>query len=364
MRSNLAHQIPSLIAITLCLCCGITNGNAADNPSPPATALPDWVTTLPTEEGVLFGLGQAPANLGPSAHQFARNLAFGAIASQINVSIEQESELSNASLAMVASGVDEEGNLADRDYTEQTDNFLQKMKAKTAIPFLPGALVVEQQQIGDQIYVLARMPKDNFEKAALAKVADIDRLLTEAQAATPNDQTGIRLMRRAYKASVERQSLAVLAAAMSFELPDAPTDAGEIADRSGLLIEPLSFRVSGGEKYPALAETARAAADELGLSIAEDGGPARFEFKIVSRESVREMAGWQRATVNASIRVIHVPSGQALGQIKRKEDQASTVSEEEALNRAYDRLNDPIHEAIVARLFTLLARSEVAAEAE
>ena len=59
-------------------------------------SLPDWAQNMPYEDGVLHGIGQAPLSLGAAANHYARSLAFGAIASQINVAIEQESELSTA----------------------------------------------------------------------------------------------------------------------------------------------------------------------------------------------------------------------------------------------------------------------------
>ena len=321
--------------------------------------LPEWVQNLPFEEGSLHGVGQAPTHLGPAAAHYARSLAYGAIASQINVSIDQESNISTASMTMIASGINEQGELTNDDFTKTTDDFLQKMTTKTAVPFLPGAKIVEQATVGDYVYVLVRMPKTNFEKAARAKIEQLDRLISESIDAMPADQAGIRIMRRGYQASIERQSLVLVASGFDIQLPPPPVEPETIAARSGLLIEPLSFRLNGAERFPALAEAVRDAADELGISIAEDGAPARFEFKLKGRERVREQAGWQRAAVSATIVVTHLPTRLSLGQIKHEEDQASTISREDALSRAYDRLNDPIYDEIVERLFSLIARSDV-----
>ena len=320
--------------------------------------LPKWVTTLPYEDGVLHGLGQAPLSLGPAATHYARSLAWGAIASQINVAIEQESELSTATLTMIASGIDDEGALKNNDYNLSTHEFLQKMSAKTAVPFLPGATVVKQVTMDEVVYVLVRMPKANFEQAARAKVKAIDRLLSDSTTVEPTDREGIRLMRRAYQASIERQSLVLMATAMNVTLPPPPVEGAAIAAHSGLLIEPLSFRLSGADRYPELAEVVRDAADALGITIAEKGAPARFEFKLKGREWVREQAGWQRAAVSATIVVTHLPSRLSLGHIKHQEDQASTISAKDALARAYARLKDPIYDEIVERLFKLIARSD------
>ena len=85
----------------------------------------------------------------------------------------------------------------------------------------------------------------------------------------------------------------------------------------------------------------------------------RFEFKLKGREQVREQAGWQRAAVTATITLTHLPSRLSLGHIKHDEDQASTVSKEDAVARAYSRLSDPIYDELVARVFSLIAKSDV-----
>ena len=83
---------------------------------------------------------------------------------------------------------------------------------------------MQQATVGDNLYVLVRMPKANFEEVTRAKLAKIDRLLGDALNIQPSDQTNIRLLRRAYKASVERQSLVLMAAGMAITLPPPPVE--------------------------------------------------------------------------------------------------------------------------------------------
>ncbi|TVR14940.1 MAG: hypothetical protein EA401_03590 [Planctomycetota bacterium] len=325
-----------------------------------AAALPDWVRERPVEADVLYGMGQAPVGLGAAASHFARNLAFGDIASQINVHVSQDTELMSSAHSVVESGVDEHGAEIDREFDSQEEAFLTTMRTRTVIPFLPGAEVAAQEQVEDQVYVLVRMPRERFRSATLERIAVIDRVLAQAAAADPSTLTGVRILRQGYARAIERQTLAALAPGVDLVIPEPAIDPATIIARCGLLIEPQVYRIAGAERFPQLAESVRAAADMLGITIAEGNAPARFQFTVHARERVREQGQWHRAAVTATITVTHLPSGQSLGQIRQRSDQASTQGKDESLARAYDAMDQPIIDELEQRLFALIAGADVA----
>ena len=53
--------------------------------------MPQWAVEMPFEEGVLFGIGSINAEV-ENAREFSKDIAFGAIASQLNTSLEQTRE--------------------------------------------------------------------------------------------------------------------------------------------------------------------------------------------------------------------------------------------------------------------------------
>lgn len=305
--------------------------------------VPEWYSNLPSEDGVLYGVG---AGNSPAE---AQDVAKASIASQLLASVDAQRQTMKARVT-VSDG--------ENEASQTVSAFSQHITTAARAHYLPGAEVVRQEKVGKKTYALVRLEKERFKQAARHRIAEIDAVLSKL-APRPARITGARLaaLRRALPMAEEREALALQLAGTGETVAGTPLTADAIRTQLGLLITPGTIAFRGDAQAAEVRDAVVQCLADLDLSVVE-GDSARFETRLQQkRQSTTLPNGWVKVHLSGTLIVVNAETGETIGSLSASENATSTT-ENLALDKARQKFVAALANEINDKLLTILIRGK------
>ncbi len=306
---------------------------------------PAWFANRPADDKNLYGVG-----VGKEAAT-SKSAAQADLVEQLIVSVSSSRETTTAASTKATDGK-VEASLAE-DYRQQ-------VKSASDVPFLAGAEIAKQETVDGAVFTLLSLERKKFTTAALARVADLDRVIGKGPEAQPDPLTGawVEAARGIVMAASEREILRSILIGQGAAVPDSPVSALEVRRLLGGLIHPPVLELVKPGEAPGVRDALLDCADGLGYTIALKPEEARYRVNIVEKKRMvpidrEEGSRWYKVTITGAVTVTNKATKQVVGSLEASASATSTLSEADGQAKAREALIKKLGDEIRRRLLPI-----------
>ncbi len=349
---TVALVVGAIAAIALAAGCASGNRSVAarPQPAPDRRPAPAWIEAPPSEPGMLYAVGSAPAGDRQRAVAAARE----ELASEIEVSVEAEHAQREAS----AVTSDSSGH-----HTEHYDRDVRSLaRTRVAQRQLPGVMVRETYDSDDRTYALVAMDRSAWAAQLRAHIDALDARLAQASAA--HDAGKATEVRPVAALARYYQELAPLASERSelearhrlaggADLPHTPVDIDTVRADLARQLRSLGIHIVAAEAAVALAPLARDACARQGLLV-EDSAP-QLRLEVSSTSTVGRIGSEYRADGALTAALRSADDGRTLAEVTL-DARASGLDAATARQRLLEKLAAALASRLDDELVSFVAR--------